>query len=70
MYNNSFSDRESVFNVQRYAWRTYNSGGTFWTAVSFGNAAVDGEGTVRDYWSYVDLIDAGAIKKDNGTAYC
>ncbi|KAI5248970.1 glycoside hydrolase [Aureobasidium subglaciale] len=75
MYNNSLavSTRQEIFNTQRYAWSKYVSGGSFWTAVSYSTALVDGEGTQRDYWSYIDLINEGVIKPEsafNGTAYC
>ena len=43
----------------------------FWTAVSYATTAVDGEGTQREYWSYVDLIKQGVIKSENNdVAYC
>ena len=43
----------------------------FWTAVSYATTLVDGEGTQRDYWSYIDLIKQGVIKSEvSGTAYC
>ncbi|KAH6639526.1 glycoside hydrolase superfamily [Boeremia exigua] len=70
-FNNKFDGREEVFNTQRYAWGEYLSGGTFWTAVSYATTAVDGEGTQREYWSYVDLIRQGVIKsEDSDVAYC
>jgi glucan 1,3-beta-glucosidase len=75
MYNNSLaiSERQLIFNTQRYAWSKYVSGGSFWTAVSYSTALVDGEGTQRDYWSYTDLIANGVILPEsdfNGTAFC
>ncbi|KEQ59455.1 glycoside hydrolase, partial [Aureobasidium melanogenum CBS 110374] len=73
MYNNTFAGRQSIFNTQRYAWSKYVSGGSFWTAVSYSTAAVDGQGTQREYWSYIDLINEGVILPEsnfNGTAYC
>jgi hypothetical protein len=39
--------------------------------VSYATAAVDGEGTQREYWSYVDLIKQGVIKPEvSGVDYC
>ena len=72
MYNNSLaiSERQLIFNTQRYAWSKYVSGGSFWTAVSYSTALVDGEGTQRDYWSYIDLIKAGVITKATTASYC
>ncbi|KAL1597477.1 hypothetical protein SLS59_007508 [Nothophoma quercina] len=70
-YNNTFAGRELIFNTERYAWNKYLSGGTFWTAVSYSTAVVDGEGTQREYWSYVDLIKQGVIKPEvSGVEYC
>ena len=70
MYNNTFSARKSVFDTQRYAWEKYVAGGSFWTAVSYATTLVDGQGTQRDYWSYIDLINAGVITKATNASYC
>jgi len=72
MYNNTLNvtTRKTLFDTQRYAWQKYVSGGSFWTAVSYSTAAVDGEGTQRDYWSYIDLINAGVITKQTDASYC
>ncbi|KAI4736068.1 glycoside hydrolase [Aureobasidium sp. EXF-12298] len=72
MYNNTLNvaTRKTLFDTQRYAWQKYVAGGSFWTAVSYSTAAVDGEGTQRDYWSYIDLINAGVITKQTNASYC
>ncbi|KAI4604016.1 hypothetical protein KJ359_000142 [Pestalotiopsis sp. 9143b] len=70
MYNNTLDGRKSIFDTQRYAWSKYVSGGSFWTAVSYSTAVVDGEGTQRDYWSYIDLINAGVITSATDSSYC
>ncbi|KAL1303070.1 hypothetical protein AAFC00_006515 [Neodothiora populina] len=70
MYNNSLAGRKTIFDTQRYAWQKYVSGGTFWTAVSYSTAAVDGEGTQREYWSYIDLINQGVITTQTNSSYC
>lgn len=70
MCNNTYAGRKTVFDTQRYAWQKYVSGGAFWTAVSYSTAPVDGEGTQRDYWSYIDLINAGVITKATNESYC
>jgi glucan 1,3-beta-glucosidase len=31
---------------------------------------VDGEGTQREYWSYIDLINQGVITKVTNESYC
>lgn len=70
MYNNTFASRKALFDTQRYAWNKYVSGGTFWTAVSYSTAKVDGEGTQREYWSYIDLINQGVITLATNASYC
>jgi hypothetical protein len=70
MYNNTFASRKTIFDTQRYAWNKYTAGGAFWTAVSYSTAAVDGEGTQREYWSYIDLINQGVITKATKESYC
>ncbi|KAJ3116413.1 hypothetical protein HK100_001079 [Physocladia obscura] len=58
-YNNTLAGRQEIFDVQRHGWNKYLSGSAFWTAVSYANASVSGEGVQSDYWSYIKLIDAG-----------
>lgn len=70
MFNNTLDGRKTVFDTQRYAWQKYVAGGAFWTAVSYSNTTVDGEGTQRDYWSYIDLINAGVVSKSTNESYC
>lgn len=70
MYNNTLSERKTIFDTQRYAWQNYVAGGSFWTAVSYSTAAVDGEGTQREYWSYIDLINQGVITTQTNSSYC
>ncbi|KAF2085893.1 glycoside hydrolase family 5 protein [Saccharata proteae CBS 121410] len=70
MFNNTFAGRKSIFDTQRYAWQKYAAGGAFWTARSLSSTAVDGQGEQKDYWSYVDLIDAGVITAQTDGSYC
>jgi hypothetical protein len=71
MYNNTFAARQTIFNTERYAWSEYLNGGAFWTAVSYSTTPVDGEGTQREYWSYIDLIREGvAMSPIPGATYC
>lgn len=71
LYSNTFKNRMSLFNTQRYAWTHYAAGGSFWNIKHNSSAAVDGQGTQRDYWSYERLIDAGVIHKPlSNTTYC
>ncbi|KAH7014450.1 glycoside hydrolase superfamily [Microdochium trichocladiopsis] len=69
-YNNTFADRKALFDTQKYAYSHYSNGATFWTAVSYAEAVVSGEGTQRDYWSYIDLINAGVATKHIDRSYC
>jgi glucan 1,3-beta-glucosidase len=69
--NNTLADRELLFNTQRWVWSNYASGSSFWTANHTGGTAIDGEGTIEDYWSYLPLIDQGVIHKPVvGASYC
>jgi hypothetical protein len=70
MYNNTLASRKSIFDTERYAFKEYNSGGAFWTAVSYSTALVDGEGTQREYWSYTDLINQGIITAMTDEEFC
>ncbi|KAH8644972.1 hypothetical protein IG631_02436 [Alternaria alternata] len=65
MYNNTLNTRKTIFDTQRYAWNKYLAGGAFWNGVSYATAKVDGEGTQREYWSYIDLINQGVITKSD-----
>lgn len=70
-YNNTLSERERIFNTQRYAWNKYAAGSTFWAINHTGQDAVNGEGELRDYWSYSRLMDQGIIKAPVANAtYC
>jgi len=70
LYNNTFAARKGIFDTQRYAWQKYVAGGSFWTAVSYSNATVDGEGDQTDYWSYAALIKQGVITSQTNASYC
>ncbi|KAK6083951.1 hypothetical protein SCUP515_01647 [Seiridium cupressi] len=70
LYNNTLDGRKTIFDTQRYAWQKCVAGGAFWTAVSYSVATVDGEGTKRDYWSYIDLINEAVITIVANSGYC
>ncbi|GME52737.1 putative beta- -exoglucosidase protein [Neofusicoccum parvum] len=70
MYNNTYANRKTIFDTQRYAWQKYVSGGAFWTGRSLATTAVDGEGTQEDYWGYIGLINAGVITSQTSSSYC
>ncbi|KAK8074822.1 glycoside hydrolase [Apiospora hydei] len=72
LHNNSLAvpDRKTLFDTQRFAWQRDASGGSFWNAVSYSVDPVEGEGVQEDYWSYVDLINAGVITKPNPSRFC
>ena len=67
---NVLANRKGIFETQRYAWQKNMAGGAFWSAVSYANAAIDGEGAQLDYWSYARLIDQGVITKQTTASYC
>ncbi|KAK8064874.1 glycoside hydrolase [Apiospora phragmitis] len=69
--NNSLAvaERKTNFDTQRFAWQRDASGGSFWNAASYSVDKVDGDGIQRDYWSYVDLINAGVITKPSPFAF-
>lgn len=70
MYNNTLAQRKTLFDTQRYAWTKYLAGGAFWNAISYSTASVDGEGSQREYWSFVDLVREGVAKAETSEAYC
>ncbi|KAF3389230.1 putative glucan 1,3-beta-glucosidase A [Penicillium rolfsii] len=71
LYSNTYANRKSLFNTQRFAWSYYVQGGTFWNVKHNSSAVVDGQGTQRDYWSYERLIDAGVITRAaSNETYC
>ena len=60
-YNNTLAGRKTLLQTQQYAWAHYLSGGTFWSARFNGTTPVDGEGTQKDYWTYLDFIEEGLV---------
>jgi len=70
MYNNTFAGRKELYDTQRYAWQHYLSGSAFWNWWSDAPAAVDGQGSQKDYWSLVDLIDEGVATLATNASYC
>jgi glucan 1,3-beta-glucosidase len=69
-FNNTFVNRKTIFDTERYAFNRYESGSAFWTAVSYANGDVDGEGIVSDYWSYTKLINEGVITPMTTEDFC
>ncbi|GAM90450.1 hypothetical protein ANO11243_084940 [Dothideomycetidae sp. 11243] len=69
-YNNTFTNRATIFDTQRYAWSKYVHGGTMWNIVHYGNATVSGQGEQQNYWSYIGLIEAGVITPATTASYC
>ncbi|GAA6032434.1 hypothetical protein JCM8097_008173 [Rhodosporidiobolus ruineniae] len=61
-YNNTFALRTEIFQTQQYAWQNWLQGGAFWNIRYQGSDLVSsGEGGTKDYWSFLDLADAGVI---------
>lgn len=70
-YNNTFDERATIFDTQRYSWSENGlHGGAFWNMVHYGNATVSGQGDQEDYWSYIGLIEAGVITSKTNASYC
>lgn len=69
-YNNTLAGRRQVFDTQKFTFQKYANGATFWTAVSYGDRPVSGEGELSDYWSYTKLIDAGIATKNIVESQC
>ncbi|KAF8850655.1 glycoside hydrolase [Acephala macrosclerotiorum] len=70
MYNNTYANRKTLFDTQRYAWATNAQGGAFWTAKFYGDVAIDGQGTQGDYWNFEGLINSGVITTTTNASYC
>ncbi|KAL4794828.1 glycoside hydrolase [Aspergillus venezuelensis] len=71
LYSNSFENRKNLFETQRYAWSKYVSGGAFWNIKHNSSAVVDGQGTQKDYWSFIGLLDEGVVSAPRANAtYC
>ncbi|KAI0155954.1 endo-beta-1,3-glucanase [Pestalotiopsis sp. NC0098] len=68
LYNNSFAERQRVFDFGLSAFEKFTQGSSYWTAKCTGNDTVDGEGTRADYWSYETFIDLGFFGSDSDTA--
>ncbi|CAO1635901.1 unnamed protein product [Jaminaea pallidilutea] len=71
-FNNTLDGRQLLLQTQQYAWAKYVSGGAFWSARFNGTNPVNGEGTQKDYWTYLDLIDQGLVEEGGklDAVYC
>lgn len=69
-YNNTLANRKLLFDTQRYSWALNVAGGSFWNIKNLNTAAVDGEGSVHNYWDYLSMIDDGVITSETTDAYC
>ncbi|CAO1633763.1 unnamed protein product [Parajaminaea phylloscopi] len=71
-FNNTLAGRKLLLQTQQYAWAKYVSGGSFWSARFNGTTPVDGEGTQKDYWTYLDFIDQGLVNEGGklDSVYC
>lgn len=70
LYSNTLAGRQSIFETERYAWANWMAGGAFWNVRMINSDGVDGEGTLPEYWSYIDLIEEGVIVENTTMAYC
>lgn len=70
LYNNTYANRKTIYDTQRYAYAHYMSGSAFWTARMYSTDAVDGQGVQEAYWDFIGLIDAGVVTKNISSSYC
>ncbi|KAG9673068.1 glycoside hydrolase family 5 protein, partial [Aureobasidium melanogenum] len=71
LYNNTLSNRKTLYDTQVYAYQKYASGGAFWNGKMLNNVdGVDGEGMLQDYWSWEALADAGVVSNTIDQSYC
>jgi glucan 1,3-beta-glucosidase len=71
LYNNTLSNRKTLYDTQVYAYQKYASGGAFWNGKMLNTVdGVDGEGKLQDYWSWEGLADAGVVSNTIDQSYC
>lgn len=64
--NNTFASRPLNLNTGLKVWAEYSQGSAYWTWKHFGNVPVNGEGTLGDYWSYEEFVNADMIDPSSG----
>ncbi|KFY25295.1 hypothetical protein V491_01822 [Pseudogymnoascus sp. VKM F-3775] len=69
-WNNTLAGRKTLFDTWRYVSTLHMQGNSFWGWKFTTRSEVDGEGTLKDYWSYEDMVDAGAITAETTDSYC
>ncbi|EON70079.1 hypothetical protein W97_09345 [Coniosporium apollinis CBS 100218] len=69
-WNNTFAGRKTLFDTWRYVSTTHMQGHAFWSWRFTTRSMVDGEGVLKDYWSYEDMVDASSITAETTSSYC
>jgi len=64
-FDNKLSNRKSHFDIGRYVFDKYMQGSCYWSGKVVSSAKVHGEGTKRDFWSYLNLIEDGVVQPVN-----
>ncbi|KAH7082001.1 putative cellulase [Paraphoma chrysanthemicola] len=59
--NNRLDKRRELFETGRKAFNQHTQGNIYWSGRVDSDAKVDGEGTKRDYWSFLDMIKDGVV---------
>ncbi|KFZ01202.1 hypothetical protein V501_10151 [Pseudogymnoascus sp. VKM F-4519 (FW-2642)] len=69
-WNNTLASRKTLFDTWRYVSMSQMQGNSFWSWKFTTRSEIDGEGTLKDYWSYEDMIDGGAVTTETTDSYC
>lgn len=69
-WNNTLAGRKTLFDTWRYVSTLHMQGNAFWGWKFTTSSKVDGEGMLKDYWSYEDMVDAGVVTADTTDSYC
>ncbi|KAH7386035.1 putative glucan 1,3-beta-glucosidase precursor [Pyrenochaeta sp. MPI-SDFR-AT-0127] len=60
-FNNLLKNRKELYETGRDAFNKYTQGNIYWSGRVDSDTSVDGEGTKRDYWSFLDMINDGVV---------
>jgi hypothetical protein len=58
---NRLDRRKALFEATRKEFNTHTQGNIYWSGKVDSDAKVDGEGTKRDYWSFLDMVRDGVV---------
>ncbi|KAF2010388.1 glycoside hydrolase family 5 protein [Aaosphaeria arxii CBS 175.79] len=60
-FDNRLGDRKKLYEAGRDAFNEHTQGNIYWSGRVDSDAKVHGEGTKRDYWSFIDMITDGVV---------